>query len=532
MKLKVASVVAFALGVLLSSWFFQWYQISDYQIRRVPSLAFADGSAYVGDLNEEGLMHGAGRLQWVDGSYYQGEFKAGMIQGKGSWFVPDDYTYQGEVEKGYFNGQGEIKYNNGDQYLGQFELGEMQGQGSYQTSKGDIYTGTFLRGKFTGQGRYEESTGISYEGGFKDWRPHGKGIKIDAKGNQWQGEFNSGLLSGEGEYIGVDGERYTGTFLQGLYHGQGTLSKANGDIYTGGFNYGSRHGEGEMTLAEPVDGISHYKGQWKYGQLVKGDESFKVYSATEIAEFALYNQSELLEKALANMAAQDPGKIDLYVMGVAGYGSEEVFRREINFVEQKMHELYHVGQRSLYLSNSRRSLNDRPMATVTSIEKGLLKISEVMDKDQDILLLFMTSHGSENRTFSLNQKGLSLADLSAEKLGRVLDQTGIKYKVIILSACYSGGFINDLKDEHTLVITAAAANQRSFGCADDNLFTYFGEAYFKQSLKPAVSFTAAFENARELVNKWETEQGTSHSEPQISRAPKLEQYLKKWRQQL
>lgn len=578
MKLKVLLITAFVLGVLLTTLFFQKYQIDNYQIRAIPTLSFADGSTYAGDVNEAGLIDGAGHLQWTNGRYYKGEFKAGLIHGKGQlvfpnditiegdfadglshgkakvqyqdgkyyqgdfikakmtgegkWFVPDVYTYQGGVEGGVFKGQGEINYVDGNKYVGQFEHGEMHGEGTYETSDGDVYSGTFVKGSFSGKGVFKDSQGTSYKGSFKGWLPHGEGSKSDAKGNRWQGKFEGGQLSGEGHYSGVKGEQYTGSFLHGRYSGQGVLIEANGNTYKGGFDYGSKHGEGEITLSEAVDGISHYKGRWQYGTLVEGDENFKVFPNEDIAEFSLYNQVDLLEKALTKIAPQDPNKIDLYVMGVAGYGSEEVFRREVNFVEQKMHQLYGVGQRSLYLSNSRKSLDDRPLATVTSIEKSLLKIAEQMDKNQDILFLFITSHGSKDLTISLNQKGLSLADLTSTKLTQVLKQTGIKHKVIVLSACYSGGFINALKDEYTLVITAAAPDKRSFGCADDNIFTYFGEAYFKESLQPSLSFIAAFDNAKGLVKKWEKEQGSVHSEPQISSAPKIEQYLKKWRQQL
>jgi Peptidase C13 family len=32
--------------------------------------------------------------------------------------------------------------------------------------------------------------------------------------------------------------------------------------------------------------------------------------------------------------------------------------------------------------------------------------------------------------------------------------------VLVVSACYSGSFIDTLKDDHTLIITAAAANRK------------------------------------------------------------------------
>ena len=65
-----------------------------------------------------------------------------------------------------------------------------------------------------------------------------------------------------------------------------------------------------------------------------------------------------------------------------------------------------------------------------------------MDKDQDILFLYLTTHGSADHVLSFDQSGMDLPDLSADELGQVLDDSGIKWKVVVLSACYSGGFID------------------------------------------------------------------------------------------
>ncbi|WP_084683783.1 C13 family peptidase [Psychromonas hadalis] len=50
----------------------------------------------------------------------------------------------------------------------------------------------------------------------------------------------------------------------------------------------------------------------------------------------------------------------------------------------------------------------------------------------------------------------------------------IKWKVIVVSACYSGIYIETLADEYTLVMTASNAEQPSFGCSNSANFTYFG----------------------------------------------------------
>ena len=43
-----------------------------------------------------------------------------------------------------------------------------------------------------------------------------------------------------------------------------------------------------------------------------------------------------------------------------------------------------------------------------------------------------------------------------------------------------------------MVITAARADRTSFGCADENDFTYFGRAFFNEALPASGSFFEAF----------------------------------------
>jgi hypothetical protein len=119
--------------------------------------------------------------------------------------------------------------------------------------------------------------------------------------------------------------------------------------------------------------------------------------------------------------------------------------------------------------------------------------------------------------------------------------------VIVVSACYSGGFIPPLQDAHTLVITAARPDRRSFGCADENDFTYFGRAFFKEALPKSHSFQDAFRAAEALVGEWEAKHTSgpaatatpsaklideNRSLPQISTASAIDAHLKRWWSQL
>jgi hypothetical protein len=150
--------------------------------------------------------------------------------------------------------------------------------------------------------------------------------------------------------------------------------------------------------------------------------------------------------------------------------------------------------------------------------------------------LYFTSHGSKKHNLAIDQNGLSLPDLSAQRMADIVSALPIKWKVIVISACYSGGFIPYLVDDHTLIITAAAYDRTSFGCTDDAEMTYFGRAFFLDALLETDSFIAAFVKATELIIEREKaiikDDNNSHSDPQISKPEAIIEYLKRWRAQL
>ncbi|MFT5589875.1 MAG: hypothetical protein ACI9ZF_002054 [Bradyrhizobium sp.] len=257
-------------------------------------------------------------------------------------------------------------------------------------------------------------------------------------------------------------------------------------------------------------------------------------------EAALYFQRPLLDRALATLIPSDPSRIGMYFLGVAGDGTQEVFRREVEYVRKQFDRDYGTRGRSLTLINSRNTVDTQPMATRTSLRAALQAIASQMDRQKDILFLFLTSHGTPTHELVLGQFGMDLPGLPARELALLLKQQQIRWKVVVVSACYAGGFIAPLMDEHTLVITAARHDRSSFGCTDDNDFTYFGRAFFKESLPKSSSFDDAFRQSSKLINSWELlDRKTApkgevipHSYPQISSPATIRAYLARWRAQL
>ena len=146
-----------------------------------------------------------------------------------------------------------------------------------------------------------------------------------------------------------------------------------------------------------------------------------------------------------------------------------------------------------------------------------------MNGESDILFLILTSHGSRDGLAVV--AGRLVETLRPSHLSEMLGRTGVRNKVVVISACYSGVFIPRLADADTLVITAADADHPSFGCEDKAKWTYFGDAFFNAALRRANNLKDAFLMASSLVLKRELREGFEPSHPQMAGGGKVEPLL-------
>lgn len=244
-----------------------------------------------------------------------------------------------------------------------------------------------------------------------------------------------------------------------------------------------------------------------------------------LEEEVVYAQPELLQRALAGLQPQRKDRVDWYFLGIGGAYYQSVFRTETETVRALFDTRFGTSGRSMVLVNSDDSVLSQPIASRTSIARALRTIGQRMDPEQDVLFLFITSHGSEGHEIELNYWPLELAGITPEWLRATLDESGIRRRVIVLSACYSGGFIPVLQSPETLVITAAGSKQTSFGCTDDAEMTYFGRAFFDEALRREHSLWSAFATAREVIRERESEQGFEASQPEWSVGEGMEKDL-------
>jgi hypothetical protein len=212
---------------------------------------------------------------------------------------------------------------------------------------------------------------------------------------------------------------------------------------------------------------------------------------------------------------QRPGVIDLYLVAFGGYADQDVFMKEVERIRSLFDERFDTTGRSLALINNRQTMKRLPFATATNLGEALQRVGQLMHPEEDVLFLYLTSHGSESHELSVSFWPLELQQIDPVHLRNLLDRAGIKWRVIAISACYSGGFIDPLKNDFTLIVTAAAAGKRSFGCGNEFEFTYFGKAYFDEALRHTHSFVTAFDQAEAAIAKREEAEKKTPSNPQI-----------------
>ncbi|HZP67190.1 MAG TPA: C13 family peptidase [Rudaea sp.] len=246
-------------------------------------------------------------------------------------------------------------------------------------------------------------------------------------------------------------------------------------------------------------------------------------------EQVLYAQEDLMRRAVEALKPRSPGKANLYMIGFAGDGEEDVFRNEVEFAERLMAHRFDAEGHTLLLVNNPATLKTHPLANLSNLQAAVDAIDNLMAPDEDILLLLLSSHGSREHELYVSMDPLPLDQIAPDDLADVFASTHLRYKVIVISACYSGGFIDALKDGRTMIVTAARADRASFGCSADSDITDFGRAFFVEGLNHNDSFQAAFAEASRTIEARETRDDEEHSYPQFVTSPLIEAALKRWR---
>jgi Peptidase C13 family len=237
----------------------------------------------------------------------------------------------------------------------------------------------------------------------------------------------------------------------------------------------------------------------------------------QLSQQTFEDQQALWSPKITALSPQRPNVADVYGLVFSPYASQDVFLRESTMVNRLLEERFDASGRTIHLLNHGGSTKTHLWATTQNLQRAVEALAKLMDKEKDILVVYLTSHGGSDFKLAAAHWPLEVEPLTPQELRSMLDKSGIRHRVVAISACYAGGWADVLANEDTLVMTAADATHTSYGCGARSDLTYFGRAVFDEQLRKTHSFEQAFNLAVPIIKQREieAEKPDGFSNPQI-----------------
>ena len=237
----------------------------------------------------------------------------------------------------------------------------------------------------------------------------------------------------------------------------------------------------------------------------------------QLSQAVFERQQALWQQQVGALLPERPGVVDVYGLVFAPFADENVFQRESTMVSTLLQERFDARGRVMHLLNHPDTAQTHVWATPENLQRAIAALGQRMDRERDVLVVYATSHGARNHALAASHGPLEVAPITPQMLRAALDGAGIRNRVIAVSACFSGGWIEPLTNDSTLIMTAADATHTSYGCGRLSELTFFGRAVFNEQLRQTYSFTQAFANAVPLIAERETAAGKTDgfSNPQL-----------------
>eukprot|EP00088_Acartia_fossae_P007055 TRINITY_DN1327_c0_g1_i1.p1 TRINITY_DN1327_c0_g1~~TRINITY_DN1327_c0_g1_i1.p1 ORF type:complete len:203 (-),score=48.00 TRINITY_DN1327_c0_g1_i1:333-941(-) len=187
----------------------------------VLKIRFEEGS-YEGECGDTKIPNGEGTFE------FRGDDSNGRLIYEGCW--------KNKAADGY----GKMKWINGDRYEGEWLNGLREGKGAYfSKASGCSYDGQYKNDLKEGTGKYVFSNGDYYDGQWKAGLRNGKGLYVWKEQNEkYEGDWIKGLKEGTGKFTYPNGDVFTGPYVNGNRHGKGELVKKDGEIRSENYKEG------------------------------------------------------------------------------------------------------------------------------------------------------------------------------------------------------------------------------------------------------------------------------------------------------
>jgi len=222
----------------------------------------------------------------------------------------------------------------------------------------------------------------------------------------------------------------------------------------------------------------------------------------------------LLAGQLAKIEKSRAGVPELYLLAAGLSSKQDVFKHDVQTMRDLFDRHWQTANRSVSLIADESTKDSVAYPARANLRRAAEALGQRMNPQKDVLLLFLSSHGTSSGLLA-TLPGPSNFTFSGVDVRRLLEASGARYRIVILSACHSGALMSELADENTLVMTAAHGTRSSFGCSFRHLHTWFTQALF-EALVETPRFEQAFKGAaRRIEQREEGGEATEHSMPQL-----------------
>lgn len=227
------------------------------------------------------------------------------------------------------------------------------------------------------------------------------------------------------------------------------------------------------------------------------------------SEPVMAEQARILDDMLSGIEENRPGVVDLYFAGFAGDGDDDAFRDDVRSARRVMDARWGTSGRSIVLVNHPLTLLTDPIASLSNLRATLDEFAAAMDVDEDVAMIYLAARGTPDGELEARMPPLDLVPITAARLRGALDDAGIRYRVIVVSACHAGGFLDELADDDTAVIVAATEDRDAPGCGAVGGSTPFGDAFFQDGMARAPGIDGAFSMAASAMAERQRADGMS-----------------------
>ena len=227
-----------------------------------------------------------------------------------------------------------------------------------------------------------------------------------------------------------------------------------------------------------------------------------------------------LEKQVASAQKQIDDKkkpVSLLYAGFALSKESQAFQGDVTTLQGLVTRIDKTNARLTFVNRQEIEKATLPFATEDDFELGIAALAklaaraETKNSAKPLLVVLLTSHGGPQQ-ITFNANGFN-RNMHASKLAKQLAPLTPYPTLLIVSACHSGSLIPYLETDKRIIMTAAAADRVSFGCATNSPRTWYVDALAK-AFDPQKSLRDWHTETISLVEKMEEQAKTTASQPQ------------------